>query len=234
MDYEAFKAAWTLALRKSRLSPIGLHPMETLDTRTLDRAYEIHLEPPGGRDAPPFHITATLGWHWDALNSARGSLRDEDLLTEMLGRVGAAAHVTEPRYIRADIKLSARAPSDKPLPLPSPSAWQAWVRETGRRMDAIVPLLAVETMIENRLGMTEVLAWQTLPRVTAVCSDTGELCLEAIHIEAWQLIKLPRLIDAPGEPDEGPEEQLTELFERLRASLAAWMQAVDHLKPGRR
>jgi hypothetical protein len=44
-----------------------------------------------------------------------------------------------------------------------------------------------------------------------------------------QIIDLPRLIDNPDEHDEGPEVELEELFGRVRASLMAWMQALDHL-----
>jgi hypothetical protein len=237
MDYEAFKAAWTHALQKSGLSLMGLHPKEELDIHSLDRKYEIHVEPLGGQDAPPFHVTATLSWHWHALNTARGVLREEDLLTEMLGSDAAIDQVSEKRYLDVHIRLRAAAPFDTPLPLPLPSAWQKWARENGQRLDEIEPLVPVETLRQSRLGTTEVLAWQMSPRITAVCSESGELRLETVQITAAQLIELPRLLDAPDDsdgPDEGPEKQLTDLFERLRASLTAWMQALDHLRPGRR
>jgi hypothetical protein len=45
-----------------------------------------------------------------------------------------------------------------------------------------------------------------------------------------QIIELPRLIDNPDERDEGPEVELEELFGRVRASLMAWMKALDHLR----
>src|SRR6187402_169763 len=53
VDYEAFRTAWTEALRASRLPLIGIHANETLDTRRLDRSYVIFVEPFGGQDAPP-------------------------------------------------------------------------------------------------------------------------------------------------------------------------------------
>jgi hypothetical protein len=76
-----------------------------------------------------------------------------------------------------------------------------------------------------------VLAWQQAPKVTAVCSPTGDLLLEAVEISAGQIIELPRVIDGSDGDADDPEVQLTELFERVRASLSAWMQAVDHLRP---
>jgi hypothetical protein len=46
-----------------------------------------------------------------------------DVLSEMLGRDQAEGLVTEKPCIRVDIKLSARAPYDNPLPTASKAAW---------------------------------------------------------------------------------------------------------------
>lgn len=230
MDYETFRAIWTGALQQSRLPTIGLHATEMLDTRTLARSYKVHVEPVGGQDAPPFHVTSTLSWRWTALNTSRGIYRDEDTLSEMLGREQTEDLVTERPCIRVDIELSASAPYDKPLPMPSKAAWASWVHETLERLDRIEPLLPGDVIRENRMGMTEVLAWQGEPRVRAVCGPGGELMLEEVEIVAFQIVELPRLLDSPDREDEGPEQQLQELFGRVRASLMAWMQAVDHLR----
>jgi hypothetical protein len=230
MDYESFRTAWTRALRDSRLPIIGLYPEESLDTRNLDRKHKVYVEPLGRQDAPPFHVTATLSWTWNNLNTVRGTLRDEDIFVEMLGRDRAAGLMTEKPYVRVDIVLSARAPYDKPLPMPSTAAWAKWIHETIERLDHVEPLLPDETLRENRMGMTEALGWQESPKVTAVCAPSGDLLLEAIEISAGQLIEVPRLLDCPDEPDEDPEEELTDLFGRVKASLCAWMQALDHLR----
>jgi len=231
VDYEAFRTAWTEALRASRLPLIGLHADETLDTRRLDRSYVIYVEPFGGQDAPPFHVTATLSWAWHSTNTVRGTTHDGDVLSEMLGRDQSEDLVTEPPYVRVDIKLSASAPYDKPLPMPSKAAWKAWIHETLERLDRIEPLLPGEVSRENRAGMLEVLAWQESPKARVVCDRNGDLSLESVKIAAGQLIELPRLLDVSDEPDPGPEAQLTDFFARVRASLMAWMQAVDHLRP---
>jgi hypothetical protein len=229
VDYEAFRTAWSRAHLESRLS--ALHDAtETLNTRSLDRSHTIYLEPLGGQDAPPFHVTATLSWAWDTLNTARARTCDEDVLTEMLGHDGASELVTEKPCVRVDIKLTASAPYGKPLPLPARSAWRQWVHETLSRLDDIEPLLPDEPHRENRMGLTEVLAWQGSPTVRTVCSADGELRLDAVELAAGQIIELPRSLDCPDEPDEGPEAQLTQLFTRVRASLMAWSQALDHLR----
>jgi hypothetical protein len=230
VTYEAFLAAWTDALRESRLPVIG-RAAETLDTRNLDRTYKVYVEPFGGQDAPPFHVTATLSWRWDSMNTVRGTIRDEDVLAEMLGRDQANAVVTDKPCVRVDLKLSASAPYDKPLPMPSKAAWAEWVHETVERLEHIEPLLPDEILRKNRMGMIEVLAWQDLPKAAVVCSESGDLLFEKVEISAGQLIVLPRLLDSPDDPDEGPEQQSTELFQRIRASLSAWMQAADHLRP---
>jgi hypothetical protein len=45
-----------------------------------------------------------------------------------------------------------------------------------------------------------------------------------------QILELPRSLDV-GEPDDdGPEEVLRGMLHRIRASLLAWMQSLDHLR----
>lgn len=231
VNYETFRHLWIEALRASRLPLIGLYGEERLDVRNLDRSYRIYVEPLGGQDSPPFHVTAELFWDWTAANTVRGTVRDEDLLAEMLGRDQVETLVTERPCVRIDIKLRAAAPYDKPLPMPVKGAWAKWCEETTARLDSIEPLLPDETMRENRMGMTEVLAWQGAPTAKIVCGPTGELRLERVEVAAMQIIELPRLLDAPDQHDDGPEAELEELFGRVRASLMAWMQALDHLRP---
>jgi len=230
VDYETFRRLWLEALRASRLPTVGLYGTETLDTRNLDRSYQVYVEPLGGQDAPPFHVTAELSWDWHATNTVRGSRTDSELLSEMLGRDQVEDLVTEKPYMRVDIKLRASAPYDKPLPMPSKAAWAKWVEETMARLDRIEPLLPGEVVRENRMGMTEVLGWQGSPTAKVVCGPGGDLRLEGVEVAAMQIIELPRVIDNPDERDEGPEVELEELFGRVRASLMAWMQALDHLR----
>jgi len=58
----------------------------------------------------------------------------------------------------------------------------------------------------------------------------GELLLGSLEVAAVQIIELPRLVDGYDERDDGPELALKQLFERLRASLTAWTQALDHFR----
>jgi hypothetical protein len=187
-----------------------------------------NVEPLGGQDAAPFHVTAELSWDWRATNTVRGSRTDSELLSEMLGRDEVVDLVTEKPYLRVDIKLRASAPYDKPLPMPAKTAWAKWVEETMARLDSIEPLLPDQIVRENRMDMTEVLGWQGSPTAKVVCGPGGELRLERVEVAAMQIIELPRFIDNPDEREDGPEVELEELFGRVRASLMAWMQALDH------
>jgi hypothetical protein len=149
------------------LPTIGLYGQEQLDTRNLDRSYRVYVEPLGGQDAAPFHVTAALSWVWTATNTVRGTTRDEDVLSEMLGRDQTADLVTEQPCVRVDLKLRAAAPFDKPLPMPAKTQWARWVDEVTGRLNRIEPLLP-ETVRENRMGMTEVLGWQGPPTAKVV------------------------------------------------------------------
>lgn len=45
-----------------------------------------------------------------------------------------------------------------------------------------------------------------------------------------QIMTLPQTLDSDEVADDGPDEQLHEMLHRRRASLAAWMQSLHHLK----
>ena len=231
MDYDSFRAAWASAMRRSGLRRIDLSPTETLDTRTLQRSYETLIEPLGGQDAEPFHVAASVGFEWDALNDARGRIGDDAVLSELVGRNVAPDLTTERRFVRVELTLSARGPYGHPLPMPSAAAWQKWVRETLARLEDVEPLLPVERWRKTQSGVGDVLAWRGPPKATLVCLPSGELRLEAVETSAGQLLELPRVLIDGDEPTGRAEGQLRELFERLRAALAAWMQAVEHLRP---
>jgi hypothetical protein len=229
MRYEEFRAEFMAALGESRLEMIGLHPQEAIDLRSTNRTFKVHVEPIGGSDAEPFHVSAAISWGWDALNTARAATKEEDMLTELLGREAASDFVTDQPRLRVDVELRASLPWGRPLKMPSRAAWASWAREVIGRLEDIEPLTPAEHTREDEYGRVEILAWQGPPKAKVSCSTTGELELEAVSIEAMQIMQVPRTFDLGVEPDEGPEEPLTEMFRRIRASLVAWMQAVTNL-----
>jgi hypothetical protein len=230
MTYEEFRAAFLAALDECQLGMIGLWPAEEINLRTTDRTFEVHVEPLGGSDAEPFFVAATISWRWDALLTARAATTEEDMFTELFRRDEAAELVPERPQIRIDLKLNASLPWGRPLPMPSKHAWASWIRETMGRLERIEPLTPEDHIRTSPDGTLEVLAWQGAPKIALSCSPSGELQLESVSIDAMQIMTLPRTVDSDQPPEEGPEVQLGEMFHRVRASLTAWMQSLDHLK----
>lgn len=230
MRYEDFRAAFEDALRESKLEMIGLWGDETLDLRSMSRRYEVGVLPLGGQDAEPFHVAAKLFFRWRALHTARTNTREEDVLAQMFGRDEVYDLETKQPWLRIDIELHANLPWGKPLPMPSKAAWSAWVREVMGRLEDIEPLTSTDKARQNEEGNLEILAWQDVPKAEVMCSETGELLLEGVSISAFQTMETPRIFDDPERSDEPPHEQLRAMFSRVRASMSAWMQALDNLK----
>ncbi len=228
MNYDEFRSAWTEALERSQLRPFTT-PEETLDLRYLARRYACLVEPLGGQDADPFHVTAKLSWIWDALQTARSATIEEDVLTEMLGRSNKVITTRNPD-LRVDVRFRAASPYGKPPPMPGVKAWRSWVTESMSRVIHIESLLPEETMRVNAVGMTEYLAWMGDPEVGCTCDSEGQLLLMEVRLNAWASIILPRQLDCPDKDDEPPDEQLDDFFGRVRAALYAWMQCLDHLR----
>jgi hypothetical protein len=65
--------------------------------------------------AEPFFASTRLGWTWTPVNSARTCTSEEDMLSELLGRVQADAVVTEPPWVRVDVEMHATLPHGEPL-----------------------------------------------------------------------------------------------------------------------
>src|ERR1051325_4541148 len=146
------------------------------------------------------------------------------MLTELFGREGASKRKTEKPWLRVDIELNANLVDSERIPIPPKRAWAAWGEEVMGRLHDIEPLAPKEKVRENKVGDLEVLAWQGEPKVELICDDAGDLWLRAVSISAMQIMSTPRIFDDPTKSDAGPHEDLRKLFQRVRASLSAWMQ----------
>jgi hypothetical protein len=228
MRYEQFKTAWDDAFRSSGLSaPFGF--TENLDIASTSRTYEVFISPIGGFGSPPITVMGTLSWRWKALHTARAATTEEDMLAELFGRRDVRRPVTAQPWIRIDILLSATFDYGKEIPFPPPAVWEKWSREASTRLQTIEPLVPKKTVREGQDGL-EVLAWAGEPKITAGCTSDGAIRLKAVEWTAWQGITLPRHFDDPDRrPDPLPNQQLIEMFRRVRASLQAWKEMTDHL-----
>lgn len=231
MDYEELKDLWIRALRESGLPIGGPRPIdESLDLRSTERHCKsfVHFHERAAR----FHVSAALGFRWDALQTARTLSTEEDTVRQLLGGDREQYPRTEAPWLRVDVTLRASTEWGKELTLPSVEVWRNWARETTARLENIEPLLPIEQVRENRKGNLEILAFRGDPELNVFCRPDGSLVLRGVEVAAWQAISLPRKWDdSSRKPDKGPHEQLAALFRRLKASLQGWRQALDHLAP---
>lgn len=186
---------------------------------------------PVGRTRLPSSSPPCSPWRWTALHTARAVSSEEDCLTELLGPDTRAR--SDRPWLRVDIKLSATLDWGKAMALPSAATWAEWVRETLGRLERIEPLLPEDAVREGPKGRLDVLAWRDEPELAVTCAPDGALKLEGVSLAAGQLFTLPRQWSDSEKRDASPDKRLRELFARLGASLRAWSEVMDHLRPPR-
>jgi len=228
MRYEDFRATWDAALRDAGFLSIG-PPNQTFDTESCTKKYQVFVEPRGGQDGAPFHVTATLSFSWDALKTARTATSEEDMLTTLFGRAQEGLVDTEAPWLRVDVKLNASLAWGKPLPMPTPGHYRRWAREVTARLEKMSPLLPEETVRETHDGDLEVLGYKDDPELRVKCDGEGVLWLTSVALSGWEAITLPRLWSDFDRHDDDPREALDQMFARVRAALHAWMECLDHL-----
>jgi len=235
MDYDAFKLAFMSALQEARLRLLNPQGEEWLDRRTLDREYRVYVEPVGSEVSPPFRVTASISFRWDALLTARMATCEEDVITELYGRDPGRAVQTEKPWVRVDIRLRAGLDWGESLPMPSRDSWAGWTREALARLESVDRVVSEDVAREIPGDGPAILAWQGDPEIKLRCTATGEVRLEQVRLAAFQAIDLPRQWDDPDRDDDAdPYEQLAEMFERVEAGLHAWGEVADHLLPAPR
>ncbi len=230
MNYTDFKLAFATALTGSGLA-VRADPSERLDLCDLERTYEVFIEPPGGQDAAPFDVGATLSWEWDALHEARSAKTEEEMLSRFFGRGYVDTTTTERPRIRVDVTLLARLSCGEPLPMPPQSALRAWMHEVLARLRCSEPLLPEDVAEVTDDGNLALFEWWATPQVKATCEPDGALSLDGVELMALQCIDLPRFWDDRKREDDGPEAPLATFFERVRWALHLWMETLDHLVP---
>jgi len=232
MNYEAFKLAFMAALRESGLPVTGSEGEERIDTRTLDREFVVYVAPIGCSLSPPWYVSGSASFRWDALLTARMATREEDVLVELHGRESATGIETEQPWVRVNIVLRAGLEWGKSLPMPDEAAWKGWFVETRGRLEEVERIVSDDVVREIPGQLPAILAWQGDPEIKVRCDDDGALLLEQIRIDAFQIIELPRQWDDPDrKPDADPSDALVDLFERVKAALHAWSETADHLLP---
>ena len=233
MDYGEFKTAFLESLKASRIPTIGLQPgEELLDLRSAERRLSVYLEPFDRDGARPFHVSGSISFRWGALETARGQTCEEDFLRQLFGRQSLAGLRTEPSLVRIDLKVRAGLEWGKGIPMPDASTWARWIHEAIGRLSDIERLVTEDALEETDEGLV-IRGWQGHPEARVVCSASGELLLEEVRVNAFELVSVPRRYDDPErddlEPD--PRAQLDAIFKRFKAALQAWGELMDHFRP---
>ena len=227
MTYEEFKRAWIGALHHSGLAVFGSELIrEGLDLLQVDRSGEttVALRDP---QVEPFTIVARTAWRWASSHSARTATSEEDLVAELVGIKSPRPRRTERPWLRIDATLRASLPYNRALPFPA-ERWAAWGKHTTK---AIAELDPRPTKVNT--GLPPTLKWQGTPAAKVRADGNGTLRVEAIELDAWQGVALPRRWSDPRrKPDPHPGPALDKLFKRLEDALHIWTHAtIDLLVP---
>lgn len=225
MNYEQFRVVWHEALAEAGLmSAPPQKPSESIDLESLSRVYKINVALRLALPGSSFYVSASLDWHWDALQAARSMTREEDVLTELMGRKAYEVD-TVPPWLRISLTLRGGPPLDSPIPMPEPSRWRRWATEVTTRID---PFLPIKSRTDD-YGLI-VLSARSEPEAQVLVDPSGQLFLTAVELSAWQGIDLPREWDNPDRPaDPDPEDQLVDFAGRVRRALQVWEQCLPYL-----
>lgn len=236
MNYDDFKAAFQAALAESGLPVMGLAE-EKLDLRSLDRIYGVVVEPIGGQDLEPFQVTATIRWHWRALQTARTVTSEQDVVQLLFGQQGKVRKgkvrrlVPDKPILRVDIMLYASRAWGAAIPLPAPALWRSWAHEVMTRLDKMERVVPAQLTRRTAGGGVVVVGWHGEPVAEVGVAPDGSLTLLAVVLNALQTLEVPRALDESEHEDEHPHRQLGEMFGRVRSALHAWKESLDHLLP---
>jgi hypothetical protein len=230
MDYDAFRSAWTDALRDANLLSYNDRAEEAVALDSMSRKHFVRVGMfQGGQPAEPFMGSMELSWEWNALKSARTRTNEGDVMAELLGRDTARDLKTELPALRIDITLHGKLSWDKPLLLAGPETWRAWVAEVASQVDPRLP--PPKRPRYNKQGYEIIQSWLGEPEAQVRCGPMGELWLLGVELPAWQALDLPRKLDNPDKEDKSPGPQLKALAERVSAALTAWKKSLRMLLP---
>jgi len=224
MRYETFRDRLEQALRNAGVSFLELSRRETLELPALSRTYEVSVGLDSPKQADPFFVTAMIAFSWDPFQSARSYTTEEDLLTELFGRMRSTKRTT-PRWQRIDMTFLAKPHYGSKMLTPDPRVLSTWKRSVERLLVHLVP---VKTS-EGRDGQSIAIGWRGEVEIRELCSPNGSLILNGIEIAAFQLVNPPRSSADPDRRDGNISGQLEQLARRFQTAFDGWMDLVHEL-----
>lgn len=227
MRYDEFMRLWHAGMSAAKLHRQH-STTESIEVGGMDRCFETYVEPSGGQQTPPFYVTAKLSFAWSALQERRATYSEEQVVRDVMGDEGEAQDTERP-WLRIDVGLSATVTNGVALPFPSKAQCETWIRAVRRRLEGAERLLADDVVEERDDGKLAILAWQDEPKLEVSVRGDGSLALHAVSLEAWQSVRLPRRWEDSSRDDD-PSPDLAAMFHRVRTSMQAWMESLDHLR----
>jgi hypothetical protein len=225
MDHDAFREAWLDALRDEELLRYPDRPDDRIDLAKMSREHSVRIGMGHRQQAEPFFVSMVLSWTWSPVHAARTYTNEEDLLSDLLGRKQAQDLVTEPPWLRLDVKLCANMPYGKPLSLKGAKSLQRW---TDKVTHDLKPFL--RTRVEGTKKIEAIHAHLGGPEARMQCDGAGELVLLAVELEAWRAITLPRESDtAELSTVDTTAISLQRFAKDARRAFAAWSASMGVL-----
>jgi hypothetical protein len=225
MRYEEFRNQLEDALVQVRL----------LDRRPWDPAESIDLTGTGrhwktyyyslATSPEPFNVSAKIAFDWDAVNAARSQTTEEDLITALLGRSDVSSRISK-RFTRVDLDLHAGLVYGKTAEIPDPKLFGSWTAAVGRQLGDLLAEVR-----QRRGGRLEVLGHVGEIELDTRCSAAGVISLKALSVEAFRIVRIPRVWDDPERRDreKGAARDLALLARQFRQAVDAWTASVAEL-----
>lgn len=226
MRYDQFRDELLDALRESKLRSLPIdRATETIDIGTTGRSFETFVADfSAERRTEPFHVSAKISFAWDPFESARSYTREDDLLTELLGRRQRQAR-TQPRYVRVDLDLRASLPYGSTTPMPDPETIGPWIESVTDALDSF------NDFRERKGRIVAVLGGHGDVAIEGGCKLDGAVSLKALSVAAFKMVRVPRVWDDPArqEKERPIGSELHRLATRFKEAFDGWTESIAEL-----
>jgi hypothetical protein len=223
--YDEFRDQLEAALERNSLHFHTLQRVETIELANTVRHWKACAHGAAPPSTEPFHVSAEIGFAWSPFDAARSYAREEDLLTELIGRKKRLPR-TERRWTRVDLWLHARLPYGSTTAMPEPQLFGAW---TASILEKIHGAFAEVEEKEGRI--VAVLGAHEDVDVLAHCQPDGVVSLKGLAISGFRIVHLPRVWDDPDrrKAEKDPHAELDRVARTFKATLDEWTKSVSEL-----
>ena len=201
MRYDEFRDELEAALQRNSLHFHSLQRVETIELANTVQHWKVYADGAAPPSTEPFRVSAEIAW--SPFDAARSYAREEDLLTELIGRKKRLPR-TERRWKRVDLRLHASLPYGSTTAMPEPQLFGAWTASIQEKIHG-----AFAEVEEKEGRIVAVLGAHEDVDVQAHCQPDGVVSLKGLAISGFRVVHLPRVWDDPerrkAEKDDHPK-----------------------------